>query len=66
MKFEKGDIFIAKEEFIPLYRKGDRFRIVKINRDKGLLPIEALHLRTGNVYGFYRDEVVTIENKTFK
>ena len=65
MKVEKGFIFIAKEGFEPLYRKGDKFKIIKFNKDKDLLPIEALHLRTGNVYGFYRDEVVTIENKTY-
>jgi len=41
----------------PLYREGDKFRVVKKNKDPNLMPIEALHLRTKQVYGFEEDEL---------
>ena len=49
--------FRAKEEFKPLYRKGDLFKIIKINKDEGLTPIEALRLKDGKCYGFELNEL---------
>ena len=47
----------TKEEFKPLYRKGDRFKIIKINQDEGLTPIEAFRLKDGKCYGFELNEL---------
>ena len=61
-KLEKGTIFISKEGFYPLYQKGDQFKVVRINRKSHLVPIEARRLKTGKIYGFYKEEI-DIEKK---
>ena len=63
IRLKKGMFFTPKQEFYPLYRKGDKFKIVKINKEKDLLPIESLHLRTKQIYGFERDEIQIIKTK---
>jgi len=50
-------ILKTKQEFEPLYIKGERFKIIKTNHDKQLMPIEAVSLRTGFVYGFELGEL---------
>lgn len=55
MKINK--IFKAKESFYPLYKKGDKFKIIKLNNDPDLTPIEALHLKSKEVYGFVESEL---------
>jgi hypothetical protein len=47
----------AKADFHPLYRRGDAFKIVKINSDPDRMPIEALHLWSKQVYGFEEGEL---------
>ena len=47
-----GYVLKTKEDFKPLFRKGDLFRIVKINEDENLMPIEAIRLKDREVYGF--------------
>ena len=47
---------IAKEDFYPLYRKGDKFVIVKRNTDENLAPVEAKHLKSKEIYGFCEEE----------
>lgn len=42
----------AKQSFYPLFRKGDEFKIVGENNSSFLMPIEAMHLKSGEVYGF--------------
>jgi len=50
-------IMKTKEDFDPLYRKGDLFKIVKINDDPNLVKIEAMRLKDGQVYGFDESEL---------
>lgn len=57
MKLVKGKIVRVKDELYPLYKKRDKFKIIKINKNKYLTPIEAIHLKSRKVYGFYRDEL---------
>jgi hypothetical protein len=52
-----GQIVTAKEDYSPLYKKGDKFRIVKINKDSNLTQIEAMRLKDKNVYGFDKNEL---------
>lgn len=47
----------AKIEVKPLFRKGDKFRIIKINDDPNLMPIEAVRLKDGEIYGFEEGEL---------
>jgi len=47
----------AKKDFIPLYRKGDKFKIIKKNKETELMPIEAMRLKDGQVYGFEEGEL---------
>lgn len=47
----------AKNDCQPLFKKGDEFIVVKINRDPLFLPIEAKHLKSGETYGFYEGEL---------
>jgi hypothetical protein len=51
-----NQIVIVKEGLFSLYRKGDKFKIIKINDEPDLMPIEALHLRTKEIYGFVEEE----------
>lgn len=48
----------AREGFEPLYKRGDKFIIVKLNSDPNLTPIEAKHLRSGRIYGFNEGELI--------
>ena len=54
----EGQIVKSKEDYRPLYKKGDKFKIIKLNTGENLMPIEALHLRTKEIYGFNRNELV--------
>lgn len=47
----------AKEDHYPLFRKGDKFKIIKLNKNPDLLPIEARRLKDGEVYGFYEGDL---------
>lgn len=49
--------FKAKEDFRPLYQKGDVFVIIRRNNDEWLMPIEAKRLKDGNIYGFFEEEI---------
>ena len=49
---KKGQIVKSIEDFRPLFRKGDLFKIIKINKDPALMNVEALHLRDKQIYGF--------------
>ena len=49
--------FKAKEDYFPLYRKGDEFIIVKVNKDPDLMPIEAMRLKNKAIYGFEKEEI---------
>ena len=53
-----GQIKIAKESFSPLYMKGDKFKIIKLNTDYNLKPIEALRIKDGRIYGFEEGELI--------
>jgi hypothetical protein len=57
MNYKLNQICIAKEDFKPLYYKGDKFKIIKINNHLDLLPLECLHFKTRNVYGFEFEEL---------
>lgn len=52
-----GQIKKAKESFVPLYFKGDEFKIVKLNKDVNLVPVEAMRIKGGIIYGFGEDEL---------
>lgn len=58
MKFKKNQIVKTKAEFRPLYYKGEKFRIIKLNKNPNLMPIEAVSMRTGECYGFEEDEFI--------
>ena len=53
----KNQIVKAKEGMGKLYMKGDKFKILKINKDPDLMPIEALHLKSKETYGFTEEEI---------
>ena len=55
-KFKKGEIVKARENFLPLYLEGDLFKIIKINKDKRLMPLEARRIKNGKIYGFDEEE----------
>ncbi len=54
---KQGQIKQAKENFSPLYFKGDKFKIIKINNDINLMSIEAMRLKNRKIYGFEVDEL---------
>jgi len=54
---KKGQIRQVKENFMPLYMKGDKFKIIKINKDINLMPIEAMRLKNRKIYGFEEGEL---------
>lgn len=56
MEIQINRIYKTKEDFLPLFRKGDRFKILKLNEDINLMPIEALRLKDGKIYGFEENE----------
>ena len=47
----------AKETFEPLYKKGDKFKIIKRNKEDGLMPIEAMRIKDKEIYGFEENEL---------
>lgn len=47
----------TKIEYKPLFRKGDKFKIIKINDDPNLMPIEAIRLKDRQIYGFEEGEL---------
>lgn len=51
------EIVKAKEDYHPLYRKGDKFKIIKINKNPELMPIESMRIKDGEIYGFFDDEL---------
>lgn len=50
-----NDMCISKIDSLPLFREGDRFKIIQRNDDPDLMPIEALHLRSRRIYGMEED-----------
>lgn len=54
---KQGQIKKAKENFMPLYMKGDKFKIIKINKDINLMSIEAMRLKNHKIYGFDEGEL---------
>jgi len=56
MKIEKGKIYKVEEDLFPLYRKGDLFRVIRINTNPYLMPVTAVRLKDGKVYGFHGEE----------
>lgn len=46
----------TKEDFMPLYRKGEKFKVIRINKDENLMPVEAVSFKTGEIYGFEEKE----------
>jgi len=55
---KEKQIVKAKEDYYPLYRRGDKFKIIIINKNPDLMPIEALHLRKNKIYGFFKEELI--------
>lgn len=53
-----GQIKRAKESFSPLFLKGDEFKIVQLNDDYNLKPIEAVKIKSGEIYGFEEGELI--------
>jgi len=56
MEFKVGQIVKTKKDFMPLFRKGEKFKIIRINTDERLMPIEALSLFSKEIYGFEKEE----------
>lgn len=54
---KRNQIVRAKETFDPLYSRGDKFKIIKINKDPDLMSIEARMLKSGAIYGFEEGEL---------
>lgn len=52
-----GQILITKESFLPLFLKGDKFKIIQLNEDYNLKPIEAMRLKDKKIYGFEEGEL---------
>jgi len=50
-------IFKATEDFYPLYRKGDIFKIIKVNNNPNLMDIMAVRIKDRKVYYFDKKEV---------
>lgn len=57
-----GNKFKVDHDYMPLYKKGDLFKIIKINEDPDLMRVEAVNLRNNQVLGFSEEEV-TIEDE---
>ena len=53
--------YIAKEDYSPLYRKGDEFSILETTNDEGRLPITAKRLRDGRIYYFNEGDLEEIK-----
>lgn len=54
---KKGDIVKVKEGEPPLYLKGDKFKILRINENPDLMPIVAMRFKDKELYGFEEDEL---------
>lgn len=54
-------LFRAKENFEPLYNKGDLFKLIRINTDPDLMELECVRLKDGKIYGFDRNELEEIK-----
>lgn len=57
---KKGDVVKSKDDFHPFFRKGDKFIVIKINTEEGLMPVEALHFKTKQSYGFREFELEVV------
>lgn len=53
----------AKEDFYPLYGKGDEFIILDRTTDERLLPIAAKRIKDGEVYYFNDGELEEVNGK---
>ncbi len=54
----KEKIFYAKESSFPLYKKGDKFIIIKRNNNPNLMSIEAMRLKDRQIYGFEEGDLI--------
>lgn len=52
-----GQIKKTKDEFFPLYKEGDSFKIVQLNTNVNLMPIEAMRIKDKRTYGFWEGEL---------
>ena len=52
-----GEIKKVNHDFESLYRKGDKFKIIRLNKDEDLMPIEAMRLKNRQIYGFEENEL---------
>ena len=52
-----GQIKKTKYSFFPLYKEGDSFKIVQLNTNVNLMPVEAMRLRDKKIYGFEDGEL---------
>lgn len=57
MSLKVNQIVKVKEGFYPLYYKGEKFRIIKLNKNKDLMPVEMKSLRTKETFGFEKFEI---------
>lgn len=56
MEIKLNNFYIVNHDCEPLFRKGDRFKVIKLNEDKNMLPITAVNFR-GEVLGFEENEL---------
>jgi hypothetical protein len=62
-KIKLNKIYSAKEDFEPLFRKRDKFKIIELIEDtKHFLPIVAMSLKNGDIFGFEENELEEIRN----
>ena len=52
------------ETFIPLYRKNDIFVITKLNKEKELMPIEAMRLKNKQIYIAVQKALLKLDSPT--
>jgi len=52
-----GQIKKAKYSFYPIYKNGDKFKIIQLNENIDLMPIEAMCIKDGRIYGFWEGEL---------
>jgi hypothetical protein len=62
MNNQQQVMYKTKIDFQPLFRKGDRFTLVKKNNNPDLMPIEARSIKDGWIFGFEEDELEEIKN----
>lgn len=57
MKPQINKIYKTKDEFNPLFQKGEKFKVIEIIADiQNFLPIVAVN-KNGEVYGFEENEL---------